>query len=97
MKKLKQIIFLLTVLAMFLIAGGMDNGDIPFDAAAVLSIVNFIVMAWSGFTSGLLTVSDKKEEFIILNHKIKNIPPEKQQELIEMARVMFKEDFEETK
>ncbi|MBD5145655.1 MAG: hypothetical protein HDT21_07100 [Ruminococcus sp.] len=60
MKKLKQIIFLLTVLAMFLIAGGMDNGDIPFDAAAVLSIVNFIIMAWSGFSSGLLVLPDDR-------------------------------------
>lgn len=58
MKKLKQIIFLLTVLTMFLIAGGMDNGDISFGAAAVASIVNFIVMAWSGFSSGLLVLSD---------------------------------------
>lgn len=60
MKKLKQIIFLLTVLAMFLIAGGMDNGEISFGAAAVLSIINFIIMAWSGFSSGLLELSDKR-------------------------------------
>lgn len=62
MKKIKQIIFLLTVLAMFLIAGGMDNGEISFDEAALASIVNFIIMAWSGFSSGLLTVSDRNKE-----------------------------------
>ena len=48
-KKLKQIIFLLTVLAMFLIAGSMDNGDISFGAAALASVVNFIIMYWIGF------------------------------------------------
>ncbi len=94
-KKLKQIIFLLTVLAMFLIAGSMDNGDISFGAAAILSAGNFIIMAWSGFSSGLLAVYDKKEEFIILNRNMKNISPEKQQKLIEMASVIFKEDFKE--
>ncbi len=57
-KKLKQIIFLLTVLAMFLIAGSMDNGDISFGAAIAASVVNFIVMAWSGFSSGLLMRSE---------------------------------------
>lgn len=95
MKKLKQIIFLLTVLAMFLIAGGMDCGEMSFGAAMAASVVNFIVMAWSGFSSGLLAVYDKKEKFIILNRKMKNLPSEKQQKLIEMARVMFEEDFNE--
>lgn len=59
MKKLRQIIFLLTVLTMFLIAGNMDCGEISFGAAAVLSVLNFILMAWSVFSSGLLTVFDK--------------------------------------
>lgn len=77
MKKLKQIIFLLTVLAMFVIAGSLDCGEISLKTAAVLSAVNFIIMAWSGFSSGLLTGADKKEEFIILNRKMKNLPPEK--------------------
>ncbi len=93
MKKLKQIIFLLTVLAMFLIAGSMDCGEISFGAAMAASAVNFIIMAWSGFSSGLLAVSDKKENLTILNRKIKNISPEKRQELLEMARVMFEMDF----
>ena len=95
MKKLKQIIFLLTVLAMFLIAGNMDCGGISLEAAVVLSAVNFIIMAWSGFSSGLLAVYDKKEKFIILNSKMKNLPSEKHRKLIEMARVMFEEDFNE--
>jgi len=94
-KTIKQIIFLLTVLAMFLIAGDMDCGEISFGAAIAASVVNFIIMAWSGISSGLLTRAYKKEEFIILNRKMKNLPPEKRQKLIEMARVMFEEDFNE--
>ena len=61
----------------------------------VLSAVNFIIMAWSGFSSGLLATSDKKGNLTILNRKIKNISPEKRQELLEMARTMFNEDFGE--
>lgn len=90
---IKQIIFLLTVLAMFFIAGGMDCGEISFGAAMAASAVNFILMAWSGFSSGLLAVSDKKENLTIINRKIKNISPEKRQEILEMALVMFEKDF----
>lgn len=59
MKKLKQIIFLLTVLAMFLIAGDMDCGEISLEAAAVSSAFNFTIMAWSGFSSGLLAGAER--------------------------------------
>lgn len=95
MKKLKQMIFLLTWLAVFFIAGNLDSGEMSLKSAFIAITVNFIIMAWSGFSSGLLVVPDKKDKFIILNRKVKNIPSEKQQELIEMARVMFKEDFHE--
>ncbi len=60
MKKLKQIIFLLTALAMFLIAGSLDCGEVSLKAAAVSSAVNFIIMAWSGFSSGLLALPDSE-------------------------------------
>ncbi|MCM1023847.1 MAG: hypothetical protein NC395_07285 [Prevotella sp.] len=62
MKKIKQIIFLLTVLAMFVIAGKMDEGSVSVGAAAAASAVNFIIMAWSGFSSGLLALSGKNGE-----------------------------------
>lgn len=78
---------------MFLIAGNLDCGEISLEAAAVSSAFNFAIMAWSGFSSGLLAVSDKKENLTIINRKIKNISPEKRQELLEMARVMFEKDF----
>lgn len=72
MKKLKQIIFLLTVLAMFMIAGSLDCGEISFGAAMAASAVNFIVMAWSGFSSGLLAVpyrGDDKEVMIKMTYE----------------------------
>ena len=59
---IKQIIFLLTVLAMFLIAGSLDCGEISLKTAAVLSAVNFIIMAWSGFSSGLLVLYDSERK-----------------------------------
>lgn len=58
-KTIKQIIFLLTVLAMFVIAGSLDCGEISLKTAAVLSAVNFIIMAWSGFSSGLLAGAER--------------------------------------
>lgn len=60
MKKLKQVIFLMTVLAMFLIAGSLDCGEMSFGAAIAASVVNFIIMAWSGFSSGLLALYDSE-------------------------------------
>lgn len=59
-RTIKQIIFLLTVLAMFLIAGSLDCGEISLEAAAVSSAFNFTIMAWSGFSSGLLVLSDSE-------------------------------------
>lgn len=59
MKKLKQIIFLLTWLAVFIIAGNFDSGEMSLEAASIAITVNFIVMAWSGFSSGLLVKPNK--------------------------------------
>lgn len=63
MKKIKQAVFFITVFMMFAIAGNMDNGDISAKAAVILSAVNFAVMAWSGFSSGLLTLPDNGSKF----------------------------------
>ena len=35
------------------------------------------------------------EELVILNRKAKNWSPEKRKQLLDMARVMFKEDFDD--
>lgn len=60
MKKLKQIIFLLTVLAMFVITGNLDSGEMSLKSAGIAMTVDFIVMAWSGFSSGLLELPDDR-------------------------------------
>lgn len=59
MKKIKQVIFLLTWFAVFFIAGNLDSGEMSLKAAGIAMTVNFIVMAWSGFSSGLLTLPYK--------------------------------------
>ncbi|MDE6594610.1 MAG: hypothetical protein K2K44_01215 [Oscillospiraceae bacterium] len=60
MKKLKQIIFLLTWFAVFFIAGNLDSGEMSLKAAGIAMTVNYIIMAWSGFSSGLLVLPDKR-------------------------------------
>ena len=60
MKKLKQVIFLLTWFAVFFIAGNLDAGTISMKAAGIAMTVNYIIMAWSGFSSGLLVLPDKR-------------------------------------
>lgn len=60
MKKLKQIIFLLTWFAVFVITGNLDSGEMSLKAAAIAMTVDFIIMAWSGFSSGLLVLPDKR-------------------------------------
>ena len=59
MKKIKQVIFSLAVFALLWITGSMDNGEISIKSAVILSAVDFAVIVWSGFTSGLLVLPDK--------------------------------------
>lgn len=58
MKKLKQVIFLLTWLAVFVIAGNLDAGIMSLKAASIAMTADFAVMVWSGFSSGMLTLPD---------------------------------------
>lgn len=60
MKKIKQVIFFLAVFALFWITGSMDKGEISIKAAVILSAVDFVVIVWSGFTSGLLVLPDRR-------------------------------------
>ena len=60
MKKIKQVIFMLTWFAVFFIAGNLDGGEMSLKAAGFAMTVNYIVMAWSGFSSGLLVLPDKR-------------------------------------
>ena len=61
MKRLKQAIFFLTVVALFAIVGGMDQDFYSPEIGAALAGVDFVVMAWSGFGSGLLQLPKGKQ------------------------------------
>lgn len=60
MKKFKQITFLLTWFAVFVITGNLDSGEMSLKSAAIAMTVDFIIMAWSGFSSELLVLPDKR-------------------------------------
>ena len=62
MKKIKQVIFFLAVFALFLIAGSMDNCEMSIKAAVILLAVDFAVIVWSGFTSGLLVLPGRRSD-----------------------------------
>lgn len=57
-KKFLSGIFLLSWLAVFLISGSLEQGRMTCGQAAAVSAANFAVMAYSGFGSGLLVLSD---------------------------------------
>lgn len=60
-KKFLSGIFLLSWLAVFLISGGLEQGCITIGQAVTANAVNFIVMTYSGFGSGMLTLPNKKK------------------------------------
>lgn len=60
MKKVKQVIFFLTVVAVFTIVGSMEQGYCTPEAGMALAAANFVLMYWSGFGSGLLRKEDGK-------------------------------------
>lgn len=55
-KKVLVALFLLTVLAMFFIAGSMEQDYISLGQGIAASIVNFVLMFFSGFKTGLLDI-----------------------------------------
>lgn len=61
MEKAKQVIFFLAVFALFLITGSLDNGEISIKAAVILLVIDFTVIVWSGFSSGLLVLPDNNK------------------------------------
>lgn len=52
---------MLTVAALFYITGSLEQEYITVGQAAAVSVVNFAVMAYSGFGSGMLTAPRKRE------------------------------------
>ena len=54
-KKISTTVFFLSFLTMFFIAGSLEQDYISLEQAAVASCVDFLVMGWSGFKSGMLS------------------------------------------
>lgn len=61
-KKMLEALFLLTVLAMFLIAGSMEQDYISLGQGIAASAVNFVIMFFSGFKTGLLDIGDNYDK-----------------------------------
>lgn len=59
--KALSVIFLLTVLAMFYIAGSLEQEYITDGQAVIALTVNFAAMAVSGYKSGLLAVTNEED------------------------------------
>ena len=61
-KKFLSGIFLLSWFAVFVITGSLEQEYITCGQAFAAGALNYIVMAYSGFRSGLLTLPDKGKE-----------------------------------
>lgn len=55
-----SVVFFVTFVAMFILAGSMEQGTISDTQAFVAIAINFVAMGVSGFMSELLTMPTKK-------------------------------------
>lgn len=67
-KKFLSGIFLLSWLAVFLISGSLEQGRMTCGQAVTANAVNFIVIAYSGFMSGMLKPPKQPDKF---DHKVR--------------------------
>lgn len=86
-----------------------ESGNIPnmrrdkiYDLAKALNTTPAYLMGWDEHSDTVQqtykTNSDNEsEELIILNRAVKKMTPEKQKKLLEMAKLMFAEDFDDDK
>lgn len=83
-----------------------ESGNIPnmrrdkiYDLAKALHTTPAYLMGWDEHSDTVQqTDTDKEsEELIILNRAVKKMTPEKQKKLLEMAKLMFAEDFDDDK
>lgn len=70
-KKLLTAVFLLSWLAVFPIAGSLDQNIISCEQAAVMCVVTFSALGISGFLSGLLTAPKPQKQSILKHRKNK--------------------------
>lgn len=61
-KKFLSGIFLLSWFAVFCITGNLEQGYISSGQAFSAYAMNYVVMAYSGFKSGMLALPDKEKE-----------------------------------
>ena len=55
-----SVVFFMTFVAMFILAGSMEQGTISDKQAFIAITINFVAMGVSGFMSELLTLPTKK-------------------------------------
>lgn len=72
-----------------------ENGKRQPDYETLLKLAEYFNVTVDYLLRGNDNSERLPEELVILNRKARNMSPEKRQKLLEMARVMFKEDFDE--
>ena len=72
-----------------------ENGKRQPDYETLLKLAEYFHVTVDYLLRGNDNSERLPEELVILNRKARNMSPEKRQKLLEMARVMFKEDFDE--
>lgn len=72
-----------------------ENGKRQPDYETLLKLAEYFGVTVDYLLRGDNNFERLPEELIILNRNAKKMSPEKRKKLLEMARVMFKEDFDE--
>ncbi|MCM1335738.1 MAG: helix-turn-helix domain-containing protein [Bacteroides sp.] len=72
-----------------------ENGKRQPDYETLLKLAEYFGVTVDYLLRGNDNFERLPEELIILNRNAKKMSPEKRKKLLEMARVMFKEDFDE--
>ncbi len=72
-----------------------ENGKRQPDYETLLKLAEFFGVTVDYLLRGDDNFERLPEELVILNRNAKKMSPEKRQKLLEMARVMFKEDFDD--
>lgn len=72
-----------------------ENGKRQPDYETLLKLAEYFGVTVDYLLRGDSNFERLPEELVILNRNAKKWSPEKQKKLLEMARVMFKEDFDE--
>jgi transcriptional regulator with XRE-family HTH domain len=73
-----------------------ENGKRQPDYETLLKLAEYFDVTVDYLLRGNSNFERLPEELIILNRSAKKMSPEKRKKLLEMARVMFKEEFDES-